>query len=46
MPRLPDAPDTPGGRTLFWREDILIDTRYSNLAPEGYTASIVEHLFD
>lgn len=34
------------GRTLFWRDDVLIDTRYSNLAPEGYTSSIVEHLFD
>jgi hypothetical protein len=34
------------GRTLFWREDVLIDTRYSNLAPSGYTASIVAHLFD
>lgn len=34
------------GRTLFWREDILIDTRYSNLAPSGYTSSIVKNLFD
>lgn len=34
------------GRTLFWRDDILIDSRYSNLAPEGYTSSIVTHLFD
>ena len=25
------------GRTLFWRDDILIDTTYSNLAPSGYT---------
>ncbi|GAA1207139.1 hypothetical protein F6W70_13535 [Microbacterium maritypicum] len=33
------------GRTLFWREDVLIDTRYSNLAPSGYTSSIVEHIF-
>jgi hypothetical protein len=33
------------GRTLFWRDDILIDTRYSNLAPSGYTSAIVEHLF-
>lgn len=33
------------GRTLFWRDDILIDTQYSNLAPSGYTASIVESLF-
>lgn len=34
------------GRTLFWRQDVLIDTRYSNLAPTGYTAAIVAHLFD
>ncbi|WP_125130985.1 hypothetical protein [Microbacterium sp. 10M-3C3] len=33
------------GRTLFWRDDILIDTRWSNLAPIGYTDSIVSHLF-
>jgi hypothetical protein len=33
------------GRTLFWRDDILVDTRFSNLAPAGYTASIVESLF-
>ncbi|WP_217182952.1 hypothetical protein [Streptomyces sp. AC495_CC817] len=33
------------GRTLFWRDDVLIDTRYSNLAPTGYTSSIIEHLF-
>ena len=33
------------GRTLFWRDGILIDTRYSNLAPTGYTASIVANLF-
>lgn len=34
------------GRTLFWRQDVLIDTRYSNLSPDGYTSSIVAHLFD
>lgn len=34
------------GRTLFWRDDVLIDSEYSNLAPEGYTSSIVEHVFD
>ncbi|MEV7631700.1 hypothetical protein AB0N64_04740 [Microbacterium sp. NPDC089318] len=33
------------GRTLFWRDDVLIDTRYSNLAPKGYTSSIVETLW-
>lgn len=34
------------GRTLFWRQNVLIDTRYSNLSPNGYTSSIVENLFD
>ena len=34
------------GRTLFWRDDVLIDTRYSNLAPNGYTSSIVASIFD
>ncbi|MFK4762469.1 hypothetical protein ACI3KS_16185 [Microbacterium sp. ZW T5_45] len=34
------------GRTLFWRDDVLIDTRYSNLAPSGYTSSIIASLFD
>ncbi len=33
------------GRTLYWRDGILIDTTYSNLSPSGYTASIVEHVF-
>ncbi|MFJ2370246.1 hypothetical protein [Microbacterium sp. NPDC087665] len=33
------------GRTLFWRDDILIDTNYSNLAPTGYTASIIASVF-
>ena len=33
------------GRTLYWRDDVLIDTRYSNLAPPGYTSDIVLHLF-
>ena len=34
------------GRTLFWRDDVLIDSTYSNLAPEGYTSSIIARLFD
>lgn len=33
------------GRTLFWRDDILIDTQYSNLAPAGYTAAVVASIF-
>ena len=36
-----DYPVTDG-RTVFWRDDILIDTTFSNLAPSGYTAAIVE----
>lgn len=34
------------GRTLFWRDNVLINTLYSNFAPTGYTSSIVAHLFD
>ncbi|WP_144876915.1 hypothetical protein [Microbacterium sp. 1.5R] len=41
----PQYPVTDG-RTLFWRDDILIDTIYSNLAPTGYTSSIIARLFD
>ena len=33
------------GRTLFWRDDVLIDTKYSNLSPNGYTSSIVASIF-
>jgi hypothetical protein len=33
------------GRTLFWRDGVLIDTRFSNLAPSGYTDSIVAAIF-
>lgn len=33
------------GRTVFWRDDVLIDTRYSNLAPSGYTSAIVKKIF-
>jgi hypothetical protein len=40
----PQYPVTDG-RTLFWRSDVLIDTSFSNLAPSGYTDSIVAHLF-
>jgi len=34
------------GRTLFWRDDVMIDTVFSNLAPSGYTGAIVASLFD
>jgi hypothetical protein len=33
------------GRTLFWRDGVLIDTRYSNLAPSGYTDSVIASIF-
>ncbi|MFJ4037327.1 hypothetical protein ACIPVB_04535 [Microbacterium sp. NPDC090007] len=33
------------GRTLYWRDDVLIDTQYSNLAPTGYTGSIISAIF-
>ena len=33
------------GRTLFWRDDILVDTRYSHLAPAGYTSAVVASIF-
>jgi len=35
----------PEGRTLFWREDVLIDSSFTNLAPSGYTAAIVASVF-
>lgn len=33
------------GRTLFWRQDVMIDTSYINLAPAGYTDSVISHVF-
>ena len=33
------------GRTMFWRAGVMIDTVWSNLAPVGYTASIIAHVF-
>ncbi|GAA5034706.1 hypothetical protein ACFQRL_00580 [Microbacterium fluvii] len=33
------------GRTLYWRDDTLVDTQYSNMMIDGYTASIAAHLF-
>lgn len=40
-----ETSSAPQGRTLFWRDDILIDTRYSDLAPPGYTAAIVAAVY-
>lgn len=35
----------PQGRTVYWRDGVAIDTQYSNLAPQGYTAAIVEAIW-
>lgn len=40
-----DANSVTDGRTLYWRQNVLIDSRYANLAPTGYTSSIVATLF-
>lgn len=33
------------GRTLFYRDGIIVDTQYSNLAPEGYTTAVIDALW-
>lgn len=33
------------GRTLFYRDGVIVDTQYSNLAPTGYTAAIIDALW-
>lgn len=43
-----DHPTLPGvkeGRTLFYRDGVIIDTQYSNLAPTGYTDAIIAALW-
>ncbi len=43
-----DHPTLPGvteGRTLFYRDGVIVDTQYSNLAPKGYTAAIIDYLW-
>lgn len=42
-----DNPQYPvtDGRTLFWRDGLMIDTQYANMAPKGYTSGIVETLW-
>lgn len=35
----------PEGRTVYWRDGVAIDTQYANLAPQGYTAAIVDALW-
>lgn len=41
-----DTYPVEAGRTLFWRQDVMIDTTYINLAPTGYTDSVIAHVFD
>jgi len=33
------------GRTLYYRDGIIVDTQYSNLSPEGYTSAIIAALW-
>ena len=43
-----DHPTLPGvteGRTLFYRDGVIVDTQYSNLAPTGYTDAVIDALW-
>lgn len=33
------------GRTLFYRDGVIVDTQYTNLAPAGYTDAIIDALW-
>lgn len=33
------------GRTLYYRDGIIVDTQYSNLAPAGYTNAIIDAMW-
>ncbi len=33
------------GRTLYYRDGVIVDTQYSNLAPAGYTNAIIASLW-
>lgn len=33
------------GRTLFYRDGVIVDTQYTNLAPTGYTAAVIDALW-
>lgn len=33
------------GRTLFWRDGVIVDTQYSNLSPDGYTDAVIAALW-
>ncbi|SBS73398.1 hypothetical protein [uncultured Microbacterium sp.] len=40
-----DAFPVTDGRTLFYRDGVLIDTQYSNLAPTGYTTAVIRAIW-
>jgi len=42
-----DHPSLPveEGRTLFYRDGVIVDTQFSNLAPAGYTSAIIAALW-
>ncbi|MBN9215102.1 MAG: hypothetical protein ABS62_13715 [Microbacterium sp. SCN 70-200] len=42
-----DHPTLPveEGRTLFYRDGVIVDTQFSNLAPTGYTNAIIDALW-
>ena len=35
----------PEGRTLYYRDGVLVDTQYANLAPRGYTTAVIQALW-
>ncbi|WP_447944134.1 hypothetical protein [Microbacterium aurum] len=41
----PTLPGVTEGRTLFYRDGVIVDTQYTNLAPKGYTAAIIDYLW-
>lgn len=40
----PTLPVTQG-RTIYYRDGIVVDTQYSNLAPAGYTNAVIDALW-
>lgn len=42
-----DDPNYPvtSGRTVFYRDGVVVDTQYSNLAPTGYTDAVIRSLW-
>lgn len=42
-----DDPNLPvkNGRTVFYRDGVVVDTQYSNLAPTGYTDAVISALW-